>query len=58
MNKGKCYDKLKRFKEATLSYEKALKAMNSSQANNNKEVRGNLEFRLGWAFVRSRENLP
>ena len=53
--KGKCYDKIKQFREAVEEYTKAQQIVNNG--NQDKEIKGQIEFRLGWSMVRAKMDL-
>lgn len=50
--KGKCYDKLRQFNTAANEYKNALKS--AKEQNLDKEVLGQIEFRLGWSIIRTK----
>ena len=52
--KGKCFDKNKEFEAAAAEYMKA--KIVCEQYSLQPEVLGNIEFRLGWSLIRSRQN--
>lgn len=51
--KGKCFDKLKQYQEATVEYHTAL-TLSKSLTD---QVRGNITFRLGWARVKIKSEI-
>ena len=53
--KGKCYDKLRKYRESAGEYDQALQMAIAS--NLAQEVLGQIEFRLGWSIIRSKENI-
>lgn len=50
--KGKCFDKIKQFKQGVVEYKKALELVQANGQEN--EMVGQIEFRLGWSIVRSK----
>ena len=54
--KGKCYDRSRQFKQAIVQHQQAL---NLATANNllDDESIGHIYFRLGWSYVRSKNNI-
>ena len=54
--KGKYMDHQKKFHEASIQFEKALELF-KTDTSNDKSVKGNILFRLGWALVRSRKDI-
>lgn len=50
--KGKCFDKIKQFRQGVAEYKKALEL---AQTNGQEDdIVGQIEFRLGWSIVRSK----
>lgn len=56
LSKAKCHDKMKKFKESIKVYGAAL-ALYGSQSMKDLELEGNIYFRLGWANIRSKQNV-
>lgn len=54
--KGKYMDFQKRFVEAASQFEKALE-LYKNDAKQDNSVTGNILFRLGWALIRSRNDI-
>jgi tetratricopeptide (TPR) repeat protein len=52
MIKGKCYEKLREFSQASIQYSKDL--AHSSKIKMDEKAIANIKFRLGWSLVRSR----
>ena len=53
--KGKCYDKIRQYNKAAKEYEKALKLAEECKLDD--DVKGQIEFRLGWSIIRSKVNI-
>ena len=53
--KGKCFDKTRQFVPAVKEYGKALEM--SIQSKLEKEIVGQIEFRLGWSTIRSKVDI-
>ena len=51
--KAKCYDKQKQFKQAALQYNEAFQLVEDKDDR----IRGQIQFRLGWAMVRSKTSI-
>lgn len=53
--RGKCFDRQRSFAAAVGEYEAAIDAVNGLSVDGN--IRGNLEFRLGWSMIRARKEI-
>ena len=56
--KGKYKDLTKNFVEASVQFEQALELYSKDQKNQiDQNILGNIQFRLGWALIRSRKDI-
>eukprot|EP00347_Sterkiella_histriomuscorum_P011628 403371722 len=54
--KAKSLDKIRKFEDAILSYQRSLQ-LYENEDDQEPQLLGNIQFRLGWAYIRSRMNL-